>query len=147
MYWVTERLAIGGLSSVELADESMAILNLCEDQPYALPRTIDFCHKGFPDQQPFPLSKVWECVEWLDRHVSRGTRVLVHCAEGNSRSVSVALAYFIFKGVSPQQAKAKILAAKPFCTQAGTPTAEPLYFHEDFLAAWQDYMRRMSRPV
>ncbi len=140
MYWITKNLAVGGLSAVALTDQSTAILNLCEDQSYRPPST-DFSHNGFPDSQPFPLQKVWECVRWIEQETSNGHKVLVHCAEGNSRSVSVVMAYLLYKGHSLDEAKKKILTKKPFCTQGGRPTTEPQYFHEEFLPQWQMYLR------
>jgi len=144
MYWITKHLAVGGLSAVALAGRSTAILNLCEDQSYTPTTTKDFYHNGFPDSQPFPLQKVWECVRWIEQEISSGHKVLVHCAEGNSRSVSVAMAYLLYKGHSLDDAREMILTKKSFCTQGGRPTTEPQYFHEEFLTQWQRDLREQN---
>ena len=39
----------------------------------------------------------YECIEFLDAARSAGGKVLVHCVQGVSRSVSVVIAYLIFK--------------------------------------------------
>ncbi|MFQ5903982.1 MAG: dual specificity protein phosphatase family protein [Candidatus Binatia bacterium] len=121
-------------------DQFTAVLNLHEEQPYIPPEAIVFFHNGFPDVQPFPLQEIWECVRWVDQQISRGHRVLVHCAEGNSRSVSVVMAYLLYKGHSLDEAKEMILSKKPFCTQSGNPTDQPQYFQEEFLGQWRIYV-------
>ncbi|MFQ5851719.1 MAG: dual specificity protein phosphatase family protein [Candidatus Binatia bacterium] len=140
MYWITEKLAIGGLVDIEFGGQVTALLNLCEEESYDPPQKIDFYHDGFPDIQPFPLEKIWDCVRWIDQRIGAGHRVLVHCAEGNSRSVSVVMAYLLYKGHSLDEAREMILAKKPFCTQAGQSTGEPQYFHEEFLAEWLRFL-------
>ncbi|MEE8074059.1 MAG: dual specificity protein phosphatase family protein [Candidatus Binatia bacterium] len=140
MYWITENLAFGGLTDIQFDDQFTAVLNLHEDHSYSLPETIHFYHNGFPDVQPFPLERIWECVQWIDQRISLGQRVLVHCAEGNSRSVSVVIAYLLYKGHGLDVAKKKILSLKPFCTQSGMPTDQPQYFQEEFLTQWLRYL-------
>ncbi len=140
MYCITEKLAFGGLTDIHFADQFTAVLNLCEDHSYALPEKIHFYHNGFPDVQPFSLERIWECVQWIEQQISRGDRVLVHCAEGNSRSVSVVIAYLHYKGYGLDQAKKRILSIKPFCTQSGRPTGQPQYFQDEFLTQWEEYL-------
>ena len=140
MYWITENLAFGGLTDIQFVDQFTAVLNLHEDHSYSLPEKIHFYHNGFPDVQPFLLERIWECVQWIDGRISRGHRVLVHCAEGNSRSVSVVMAYLLYKGYGLGEAKKLIISIKPFCTQSGRPTDQPQYFQEEFLARWLNYL-------
>jgi protein-tyrosine phosphatase len=142
MYWITNQLALGGLTSIPVSDEATAILNLFEEQPYELPAHVVYLHKGFPDEQPFPIETIWECVRWIDRHVADGHRVLVHCAEGNSRSVSVVIAYLIFTGCSLEAAKSLILSKKRFHTERGVETSNPLQFHDSFFTQWKEFLTR-----
>ena len=142
MYWITNQLALGGLTSIPVSDEATAILNLFEEQPYELPAHVVYLHKGFPDEQPFPIETIWECVRWIDRHVADGHRVLVHCAEGNSRSVSVVIVYLIFTGCSLEAAKSLILSKKRFHTERGVETSNPLQFHDSFFTQWKEFLTR-----
>ena len=142
MYWITNQLALGGLTSIPVSDGATAILNLFEEQPYELPAHVVYLHNGFPDEQPFPIETIWECVRWIDRHVADGHRVLVHCAEGNSRSVSVVIAYLIFTGSSLEAAKSLILSKKRFYTERGVETSNPLQFHDSFFTQWKEFLTR-----
>ena len=142
MYWITNQLALGGLTSIPISDGATAILNLFEEQPYELPAHVVYLHNGFPDEQPFPIETIWECVRWIDRHVADGHRVLVHCAEGNSRSVSVVIAYLIFTGCSLEEAKSLILSKKRFHTERGVETSNPLQFHDSFFTQWKEFLTR-----
>ncbi len=144
MYWITHQLALGGLTSIPASDGVTAILNLFEEQPYEPPAHVVYHHNGFPDEQPFPIETIWGCVRWIDRHVADGHRVLVHCAEGNSRSVSVVIAYLIFTGVSLEAAKSLILSKKPFYTVRGVETSNPLQFHDAFFTQWKEFLTRQA---
>ncbi len=144
MYWITNQLALGGLTSIPVSDGATAILNLFEEQPYELPAHVVYLHNGFPDEQPFPIETIWECVRWIDRHVADGHRVLVHCAEGNSRSVSVVIAYLIFTGCSLEAAKSLILSKKRFHTERGVETSNPLQFHDSFFTQWKEFLTRQA---
>jgi len=140
MYWITNQLAFGGLTSIATSDGATAILNLFEEQPYEPPAHVVYHHNGFPDTQPFPIETIWECVRWIDRELAVGHKVLVHCAEGNSRSVTVVIAYLIFKGGSLEAAKSLILSKKRFYTVKGVETLEPMQFHDSFFTQWKEFL-------
>lgn len=146
MYWITDEVAVSGFHDMDLAPPVSAVLCVADERPYE-PRpsgNIRWLHLGFPDVQPFPLDRVWECVKWLDARVSEGRKVLVHCAEGNSRSVSVVAAYLLFKGWRVEEVKALVLAKKPFACLAGYPTRQAQYFQERFLLEWDGFLRDQS---
>ena len=147
MYWITNQLAFGGLTSIATSDGATAILNLFEEQPYEPPAHVVYHHNGFPDTQPFPIETIWECVRWIDREIAAGHRVLVHCAEGNSRSVTVVIAYLVYKGCSLEGAKSLILSKKRFYTVRGVETSEPMQFHDSFFTQWKEFLARHAGGI
>lgn len=52
------------------------------------------------DHQPVPEELLDHMVRWIDRHLSDGTRVAVHCQAGMSRTPAVAVAYFCHRGMT-----------------------------------------------
>lgn len=137
MHWIHEDIAVSGLSDLCFDEPISAVLNVCEWRPYDPPKRLSYLHQGFPDVQPFPTETVWECVLWLDRQITAGRKTLVHCAEGNSRSVTVVIAYLMFKGQTLDEIKREVLRRKPFAQLSGLPTAQPQYFQDEFLAHWR----------
>src|SRR5438270_12253701 len=127
MHWLHDHLAVSGLHDLHLDSPIGAVLNVCERRPYDPPEHLPYLHKGFPDVQPFPLETVWDCVKWIDEQRAAGRKVLVHCAEGNSRSVTVVVSYLMFKGARLQDVQRQVLLRKPFTQMGGLPTTEPQY--------------------
>src|SRR5438876_104475 len=142
MYWITEHLGVSGFYDARFEPPVTAVLNVAEQRPYEPPPRMTYLHLGFPDVQPFPIPTGWTCVRWLDDQVDQGHRVLVHCAEGNSRSVSVVMAYLLHKGRPLPELKRLVLSRKPFASSGGNPTDLPQYFQDAFLAAWIDHLKR-----
>ena len=137
MHWIHDDIAVSGLFDLHFGAPISAVLNVCEWRPYDPPKGIAYLHRGFPDVQPFPIETIWDCVRWLDRRLSRGGKALVHCAEGNSRSVTVAVCYLLFKGLPLDGIKREVLRRKPFTQFSGIATSEPQYFQDGFLARWK----------
>jgi len=146
MHWLSDELAVSGLHDFDFGVPVGAVLNVCETRPYRRP-DVAYLHRGFPDVQPFPLEAVWECVQWLDRQIAAGRKALVHCAEGNSRSVTVVVAYLLYKGHRLDRIKAKILRRKPFAQLGGRRTSEPQYFQDGFLRQWRRFLSEKRRPA
>lgn len=144
MHWITPNLGVSGLYDLHLYAPVSAVLNVCEQRPYVPPAGMPFMHRGFPDVQPFPLETVFECVDWLDAQTREGRRVLVHCAEGNSRSVTVVAAFLLSKGRRLGAVKRLILEKKPFCQLSGAPIPQRQYFQDGFLMKWEDFLERRA---
>ncbi len=141
MHWLHDDLAVSGLHDLHLDEPIGAVLNVCERRPYDPPASLAYLHKGFPDEQPFSLELVWECVQWVDRQVASGKKVLVHCAEGNSRSVTVVVGYLMYKGMPLQDIQRQVLRRKPFTQMGGVQTDEPQYFQETFLKKFDAFLK------
>jgi protein-tyrosine phosphatase len=140
MHWITDDVGVSGLHDLRFKAPVGAVLNVCEERDYPLPARLEYLHCGFPDVQPFPLGTVRQCVRWVDVRVSRGLKTLVHCAEGNSRSVTVVAAYLMHKGMPLPKVRELILERKPFVQFGGRPTEQPQYFQEGFLRRWELFL-------
>src|SRR5579863_5306605 len=130
MHWIHDDIAISGLFDLNFDRPVSAVLNVCEWRPYDPPKRVAYLHRGFPDVQPFPIETVGECVLWLDRQMKAGGKALVHCAEGNSRSVTVAIAFLMYRGLPLEEIKREVLKRKPYAQISGIPTSEPQYFQD-----------------
>lgn len=137
MHWITEDLAVAGVHDLSFAPPVGAVVNVCELMPYVPPLGMPFLHRGFPDLQPFPIETVGECVLWVDEQLRAGRKVLVHCAEGNSRSVTVVLSHMLYRGRTLENAQRLLLLKKPYVQLRGLRTSQPQYFQDGFLARWQ----------
>jgi protein-tyrosine phosphatase len=140
VHWLHDDLAVSGLHDLHLGEPIGAVLNVCERRPYDPPQHLEYLHKGFPDIQPFPLDTVWDCVQWVDSQVSAGKKVLVHCAEGNSRSVTIVIGYLMYKGHKLQDIQREVLKRKPYAHFFGKPTETPQYFNENFLRRFEAFL-------
>lgn len=68
--------------------------------------TTDFTHPRLAD--------VEAAVEFVQRHVSRGEAVYIHCKAGRARSATVALCWLVkYRGLTPVEAQQRLLQARP----------------------------------
>lgn len=141
MHWITNNLGVSGLYDLHLYPPVTAVLNVSEERPYEAPKEMAYLHHGFPDVQPFPLDAVRKCVMWLDEQTRAGKKILVHCAEGNSRSVTVVAAFLLYKGRRLGAVKRLILEKKPRAQLWGAPLEQRQYFQDAFLARWEEFLR------
>ena len=106
VYQVEELLLVSGAIAAESKDTLVkhrinAVVNLCpprECTPCVEGLGIEYCHKPIEDGNEKMLAKILDdTISFIDRHLSAGHKVLVHCSQGKSRSVSVAIAFLIVK--------------------------------------------------
>jgi predicted protein tyrosine phosphatase len=102
-----KRLAARGVTAVvnlriEFDDEAAGIA----PQRYLYLPTVD--------DTPPSLEHLRAGVEFITREIERGGSVYVHCGSGVGRAPTMAAAYLVSTGLSPQEAWAKIRAARPF---------------------------------
>jgi len=65
-------------------------------------------------QQIFPGKDINTAIQWLDQIIASGQQVLVNCAAGRSRSVSLVLAYMIVReGFTFEDALAQVRSVRP----------------------------------
>jgi atypical dual specificity phosphatase len=99
-------------------DGVRAVVNTCEE--YAGPSveyetagveqlripTTDFAHPRLEDVQA--------AVEFVQRHVSQGDTVYIHCKAGRARSATVALCWLVkYRGLTPVEAQELLLQRRP----------------------------------
>lgn len=95
-----------------------AVINLCEEycgpiKAYEL-AGIKQLRIPLVDYTSPSLSQVDQCVAFIDRHVSQGEVVYVHCKAGRGRSPTIVLCWLIAsRGLSPQAAEALLLSKRP----------------------------------
>ncbi|MHA1805359.1 MAG: dual specificity protein phosphatase family protein [Promethearchaeota archaeon] len=73
-----------------------AIINVMEESYYD-PRSegFQYLHEGFPDNKNIPHESLEKILDFMDYHLRRGNKVLIHCSQGLSRSPGVAIAWLL----------------------------------------------------
>jgi predicted protein tyrosine phosphatase len=66
------------------------------------------------DDDPPTLEDLRKGVDFIAKEIERGGGVYVHCGSGVGRAPTMAAAYLISTGLAPDEAWAKIRAARPF---------------------------------
>ena len=73
-----------------------------------------YLHLPTVDENPPSLEHLEQGVAFIDQELAEGGTVYVHCASGIGRAATLVAAYFVRQGDSPEQAWARIQAARPF---------------------------------
>jgi len=112
--WVTDHLAIGGSFPSEHAKTLAglygvrAIVDLrteaCDDETVLRQHDVTFLHLPTDDHGPVSASMLRDGVAFVNRHLDRDERVLVHCEHGIGRSATLALCVLVSRGMEPLEA-------------------------------------------
>jgi protein-tyrosine phosphatase len=66
------------------------------------------------DNTPPTMEQLRQGVEFIHDEIERGGKVYVHCAAGVGRAPTLAAAYLVSRGMTPQEAWATIKKVRPF---------------------------------
>ena len=102
---ISHRLFVGGQAAAgNLAKENPAKLTavLCVHQvmPYPQDPNIVYMHVPFNDGEAIPPTQFVKCLGWLKFMYENGHTILVHCAAGISRSVTILASFMHYAGIA-----------------------------------------------
>ena len=121
MDYIFSRLALGNVRDAQADPPVDAILNISE---FHYPTTRIYRYLYFPDGVYIqPLGLIGECTQFIHEQLRLGRRVLIHCAEGISRSCVIGAAYLYECGMSLDEAIELIRSKRPIVDPA------PLLLH------------------
>jgi atypical dual specificity phosphatase len=101
----------------ELAEQGVSVLINLHESPHpegALARYgLSEIHLPVPDFTPPTPAQLEQGVHAIEKAVSRGHRVAVHCGAGLGRTGTLVACYLVSLGLEPDEAIARIRAARP----------------------------------
>lgn len=118
--WVLDRLAVGSLASLAYADDFVAVVTciskeemdqLLDGEPLISPTKGKWLYLPIADGVAGLEQYIDRAVDFIHTNIIAG-EVLVHCAAGRSRSVSVIIAYLVSCGFSCQDAKTLVASRR-----------------------------------
>lgn len=86
-----------------------------------------------PDQHAPKLTQLKIAVSFIDAVVSCGEKVYVHCMNGHGRSPLAVAAYYVFKGMNPEEAISKVKEKRP-----------EIHLNDEQLNALNDYSESLA---
>ncbi len=92
-----------------------SVVNLLEHQYDEIVRQerlqgFNVLHSPIPDMCSPTIDQLQIIVKWIDREITYGNRVLVHCFAGIGRTGTILTAYLLFKGSELEDALQKVRA-------------------------------------
>ena len=121
---ISHRLFVGGYASAaELAKTNPAKITavLCVHQimDYDQDPNIIYMHVPFNDGEAIPNRQFVKCLGWLDYMYKLGHTILIHCAAGISRSVTITASFMHYEGIEDfDDALNTIRLARPVASPA-----------------------------
>lgn len=128
------------IAELYTAEGVRAVVNTCEEyngpvaeyQKHGIEQlhipTTDFTHPSLAD--------VELAVEFVEKHVTAGDSVYIHCKAGRARSATVAICWLIkYRELSPAEAQARLLEARPHINPRLTERPVVIKFAEDIKLA------------
>lgn len=113
MSWVTDELAVGGrvrpqdikaLARVGVTDIIDTRAEYRDDAEALAKEHINMLYLPTPDTYPLTVEELMQGAEWASQRIDRGGRVLIHCEHGVGRSVLLACAVLVYRGMHAQDA-------------------------------------------
>ncbi|EYF03197.1 protein-tyrosine phosphatase family protein [Chondromyces apiculatus] len=109
--WITSELAVGGSFPESLAEALArehgvrAVVDLRaeerDDEALLVQHGMTFLHLPTADHGAIGLPMLEDGVGFVNRHLDRGEKVLIHCAWGIGRSATLALCVLVSRGMAP----------------------------------------------
>jgi protein-tyrosine phosphatase len=137
-------LAIGGSFPAEYAERLAsvhgvrAIVDLrteaCDDESVLRRHNVTFLHLPTEDHGAVSLPMLREGIAFVNRHLDRGERVLVHCEHGIGRSATLALCVLVSRGLDP------LAALELAKSRRSLVSPSPAQYH-----AWAGWLREWAR--
>jgi hypothetical protein len=140
--WITPHLAVGGSFASERAGELArahqvrAVVDLRsesrDDEVLLVSHGVSFLHLPTDDHCAVSARMLDEGVAFVNRHLDRGERVLVHCEHGIGRSATLALCVLVSRGAAPLDALEQAKSARALVSPS------PAQYHAwiGWLEAW-----------
>jgi hypothetical protein len=89
-----------------------------------------YCYLPVVDDHAPTIDQLEEGIAFIDRVLTGGGKVYIHCAAGVGRAPTMAIAYFLSQGDSLAEAEARVRRGRPFI-KIMPPQAERLKEFED----------------
>lgn len=124
MTQVSHRLWVGGyVQAAKLVDANpagiSAVLNVSTEPPYEKNPQIIYHHVPFHDGAAIPHKQFTECLGWLKFMYENGHTILIHCAAGISRSVTITASFMHYQDIADfNTAMDRIRMARPIASPA-----------------------------
>ena len=142
--WLTDHLAVGGSFPAKhggvlaTVHSIRAMVDLrteaCDDETVLRRHNVTFLHLPTEDHCAVSLPMLRDGVIFVNRHLDRGERVLVHCEHGIGRSATLALCVLVSRGLAPLEA---LELAK---SRRSLVSPSPAQYH-----AWTVWLREWAR--
>jgi protein-tyrosine phosphatase len=139
--WVTLHLGVGGSFPSERARDLAACfgiravvdlrLEACDDEAGLSGCGLRFLHLPTEDHYGVSQAMLDDGVAFVNRHLDRGGRVLVHCEHGIGRSATLALCVLVSRGRAPLEALELAKSQRPLVSPS------PAQYE-----AWTEWLRR-----
>jgi hypothetical protein len=103
---VVDRLYVGDIEGVDhlIADGNSlgitAILNMSEYDYTVFVPADSYLNLEIVDGQPIAIGTFWRGMDFLKKQYDAGKTILIHCAYGSSRSVTMLLAFMVLQGLA-----------------------------------------------